>query len=99
MNKVLEDLNDHRIEIGIAVMSIVGCAALVVAGSKLSRLNTLVSIQADVILDQSNKIEYLEKLCAIKDAAHLELASDATRRGSSLGAQTLANWRYYLEAA
>ena len=99
MNKYLKDLNEHKVEIGIAVIAVVGCVALVVAGSKLSRLNNLVSIQADIIQNQSNRIEHLEKLCAIKDAAHLELASDATRHGSSLGAQALADWRYFLKAA
>ena len=101
VNKVKKFVNDNKKGIGIAVGSavIAGGTVWIIKGGQISSLKKIVSAQANIIGKQLDDIEFYEKLCAAKDAAHLELASDALRHGSSLGASELVEWRKFLKAA
>lgn len=48
-------------------------------------------------LVQSKRIKQLEDLCEDKDSHFKELMSDATRRGSSLGAKHMSDRSKYLK--
>lgn len=100
-NSLVDWINDHRKELLIAGGSavIVGGAIWIFKDMKIASLKETISYQVDVIIDALDEIDYLKSVCVTKDAAHIELASDALRHGSSMGAQEMVAWREAIKAA
>lgn len=94
---------EHKGEIllvaGTAV--VVGGTAALIHFHQVGKLQTLIRVQNDVIEEQAVRIvkilDWHDEVCAMKDAAHLSLAADALRHGSSIGGEEMASWRAYLK--
>lgn len=97
-NAVSKWFKTHKKEIILTSSGVVvgGTAVYIIANKKVTILKSANKLLTQELFDYRKAHN---ALCAAKDAAHLELASDALRHGSSIGGQELAAWKAFLKAA